>query len=180
MKKLILSLVTILLLVSSSIVAAEHELDKGAISASGNMYYHNQFGDAVVNRQLFIADINFDYAVKPGLFIGGDIYSYVNNKDDDSWWVGPIITYYFNADKRENQFNQLFPFIDAYYVYGNESHLKRSMLGLQTGLLVFVSKEIGIDFLVSFEKTYYHYGSDYKTGTGYQIFTGFGLSSFIF
>ncbi len=180
MKQCIINLFIILLIISNSVIAAEHELDKGSIGAGGSIYYFNQFGDAIIDRQLFIADVTVDYAVKPGLFIGGDFYSHVNNRDNDSWWVGPIITYYFNADKRENQSNQLFPFIDTYYVYGNESNLKKSMLGIQTGLLIFVSDRIGIDFLVSFEKVYYHYGSEYETGTGYQIFSGFGLSTFIF
>ena len=173
MKLFILSFMTILLVISGSVVATEHELDKGSLSVSGYMYYHNQFGDALVDRQLFVANINFTYAVKPGLFIGGDVYSDVNNKDSDSWWAGPIITYYFNAEKRENQFNQLFPFIDAYYVYGNESNLKKSMLGMQAGLLVFVSERIGIDFLVSFENVIYHNDEFGNNNIGYQIFTGF-------
>ena len=57
MKQCILNLFIILLMISNSLIAAEHELDKGSIGAGGSIYYFNQFGDAIIDRQLFIADV---------------------------------------------------------------------------------------------------------------------------
>ena len=113
------------------------------------------------------------------MFVGIYTKSFVDNTSPDDWTIGPMLTYYVNHHKRADQFQQFFPFVNCYYLYGNEGNLKKSRVGIQTGVILFVSKNIGLDYLISYERTIYDYGSDYEKGTGNQIYTGFGISTFI-
>jgi len=187
---------TILLLITSSIYAADWDLDKGSKEVGGYFSFRYFSGDLYEDGgegiSSFTLSPNFQIFIQPRLSIGGFVYISNTKQGDETWnslGIGPGLTYYFG-----NSESKYWPFIGTNFLitsetwkdngnggfYDNDDETSGSSFQFAGGMMYKLVDHLHIKGLL-----YYNFNSsdvdwDHAKQSGNVIGLQFGFSGFIY
>ncbi len=194
MKRFICSLFILLLILSSSAIAADHAFDKGAFRIGGNLYLQQVSGSAYRNQTILNFSSSTSFAISKGIFVGiiGNVQNYKNDNYPSStnWTAGPLVELYFPEEDVEKT---VAPYARFFFAKGKIADLDMQKIGFNLGIIKMISENIGLDFSVmySFDKMQvrkyvfnpyfdFSYNLEVITETGKSLQVGIGIESYIF
>ncbi len=191
-------LVTVFILIlSTSVIAADFAFDKGAVRVGGSLFFQRETGEAYNDVSILVISPSTSFALSKSFFFG--INTYIENYDYSygssitNWSVGPIIELYFpKKDQSERITQSVIPYFRLFLTKGENDGNNFRYIGVNIGLIKMFNEHIGLDFGISYSVdkveviiydydgygNYYTY--KYSDKNGKRLMVGFGIESFIF
>ncbi|KAA3633235.1 MAG: hypothetical protein DWP97_09525 [Calditrichaeota bacterium] len=194
-------LLLIVLLFTTSIIAAQSPFKGGSVYLTGSTSYSSYGGDAYRDAKIYSFNSQLGICIAQNLFISpGIAYTHITQQayiyygfneyrleevSSSTWLIQPTLEYYFVGDKIIKRGINV-PYISIITAFNGSGDEHINQYGGGFGVLYFVSDQISIDFAIRFthdvsDRTYYSYPYGYGDSnlSGNTLQFGFGVKGFL-
>jgi|GEM_PF-586489 len=176
-------IIAAVLLLATTLTAADNPTDKGSIILHGNASFSSISGDilniaaeeaedsSLIEESITVINIvpSLGFFIAPNIMVGGDlefIKTSYGGLSGSSFGFGPTVGYYFNMDDtRIDAKGAIYPYVKGFFIWtttalereGEDGKIKFSTttFGGQAGLVLMLSNYVGADFSVRYSSDKY-------------------------
>lgn len=183
LKKTLLAVFIVLLAQVS--FAAEGPFSKGSAKIGGNIMLSKQGGDIYTDNFRMILEPTISFFIVDKFNLGGYLaLDYINigghsDYSNTDWILGTVYGYYFtNTSDGFNFKSKVVPYFSGSIGFSREDSITQIRIGNSLGIDYMVSNSVGIDFSANILIDRLSYSG--VSASGYTLFLGIGVDSFIF